>query len=99
MVLNLRERARGLAREAMADIKGPNDEIADDPTRWGEPLKSWSLDELRERLEQSILAGMREALGEPDEGMIEAGALGPVSTTLTKYVWTAMARKRLEEIE
>jgi hypothetical protein len=70
-----RERVEELAKECMADIVGPNDEIADDPARWGQPLKSWSLDELRGRLEQAI----RQALAEQieDDCMTIAQQLKP----------------------
>ena len=74
MTFDPRARANELAKQCMADINGPNDAIADDPTRWCEPLKSWSVDEFRAKLESTMLAFAREVLTqEPDEGMREAG--------------------------
>lgn len=78
------ERARELAIAILFGMVGNNDEIANDPSRWGDPLQSFSFDEVAVKIEEAILqacAEEREAcaknMDEAAEDVAEWGAYAP----------------------
>ena len=54
------ERARELAIAILFGMVGNNDEIANDPARWGDPLQSFSFDEVAVKIEEAILQACAE---------------------------------------
>lgn len=54
------ERIAELAAGVFARLVGKNDEIANDPSRWGEPMRSWGRDEFETALAQAMRVVARE---------------------------------------
>ena len=54
------ERARELAIAILFGMVGNNDEIVNDPSRWGDPLQSFSFDEVAIKIEEAILQACAE---------------------------------------
>ncbi len=54
------ERARELAIAILFGMVGNNDEIVNDPSRWGDPLQSFSFDEVAVKIEEAILTACLE---------------------------------------
>lgn len=73
------ERARELAIAILFGMVGNNDEIANDPSRWGDPLQSFSFDDVAVKIEEAILqacADEREACAKICDKHAEGGVDG-----------------------